>query len=234
MKKTLIVAAAALALVVGVSAPSEAATVPSKTGDFFVGFNTTTPTGGVNKAYAGYWQPYPDGMSGKYYSNQVTSIRDGKLDIYIHDKKGAAGTFGTPTGAWNHKGGTFSIRMRTRDGAKDGLAVMLWPTSDNWNDGELDFPEGNLAGNAHIYHHLMPPNDPSKSMNKDTGVKMSDWHTYSMVWVPGKSVSYYIDDKLQTTVTSNVPTSVHRFMIQTSNNGTGHVYIDWVRTTVAK
>lgn len=221
----------AAALIVAVSSPAEAATPPSKTGTFFVGFNNDTPTGGVNAAYSGYWQPYPDGMSNKYYSNEISSIHGGNLDFYIHDGKGMAGTFGTPNGAWGHQGGTFSIRMRTRDGAGNGLATMLWPTSNDQGEGEIDFPEGSFTGSSHVYHHLMSPNDPSKSMNIDTGINMSEWHTYSIVWVPGVSVKYYVDDVLKYTVTNNVPTSAHRFMIQTGNTGAGHVYIDWVRTT---
>lgn len=210
---------------------ASAATLPSKTGSFFVGFNSDTPTGGVSAAYPNHWQPYPDGMSSKYYSNQISSIHNGVLDFYLHDGMGMAGTFGTKTDAYSHQGGTFSIRMRTRDGAGVGLATMLWPSSDSQDDGEIDFPEGSLNGTAHVYHHLLPPNNPGKSYNGDLHVDMSEWHTYSVVWVSGKSVKYYVDDELRVTVTDNVPTSEHRFMIQTGNTGTGHVYIDWVRTT---
>lgn len=215
------------------AAPAQgASTPPSKTGSFFVGWNNTTPVGKVDTTYKGYWQPYPNGMSGKYYSDDIISIYNGAMVIAVGNGKGAAGTFGTPTKAYSHIGGTFSIRARTTGGSGNGIAVMLWPSSDRWADGELDFPEGGFGNYVNVFHHSTISGSEGSAVRFQPNVKWSDWHTYSTVWVPGKSVKYYVDDKLIGTVTKWVPTTAHRYMIQTGNTGkAGKLYIDWVRTT---
>lgn len=233
MRCVLVAAAAAAALVFCVAAPAQGATTPpSKTGSFFVGWNTATPAGKVDTAYANYWQPYPNGTSGKYYSDDIISLHDGLMDIAVGNGKGAAGTFGTKTSAYSHVGGTFSIRAKTTGGLGNGIAVMLWPSSDVWAEGELDFPEGGFGNYVNGFHHSTVPGKEQQQVHLQPGVKWSDWHTYSIVWKPGVSVAYYVDDKLIGRVTKWVPTTDHRYMVQTGNTGKpGHLLIDWVRTS---
>ncbi len=222
----------AIALVLSGGTAASAATDVTKEGSFFLGFNNTYKPGKLAAGYKNYWQPYPNGMSGKYYSNDIVSTHDGYMDVAFTKGKGAAGTFGSPSKAYSHIGGTFSIRLKATGGATNGIAVMLWPSSDDWGDGEIDYPEGGLNSETHIFHHWMAPKDSSKAYHKGLGNKWGSWHTYTVKWDPGKSVKYYLDGKLVWTVTEDVPTSEHRFMFQTSNNGSkGHLLIDWVRTT---
>lgn len=224
-------ATAALALTLAATTPAQAAT-PSQTGSFFEGFDRTAAVGQVDSLYPESWQPYPNGTSGKYYSDDIVSVHGGNMDVYFGQKKGAAGTFGTRDGSWGHVGGTFSIRAKQVGSASEGIAVMLWPTSDVWGDGEIDFPEGKLNGDAHVFHHKVSPNDPQESYGYNLGNTWGTWHTYTAVWVKGVSVKYYVDDVLKFTVTKDVPTTAHRFMFQTGNAGRGgHLIIDWVRTS---
>jgi len=195
-------------------------------------FDTPAAAGGPFAAtYAQSWQPYPDGMGGKYWSGKIISAHDGSMDVAMDGEHGAAGTFGTPTGAWTHVGGTFSIRARATGGGDNGLAVMLWPTSDDWSEGELNYPEGNFDGAVHAFHHLMVPGHEQEKVSYTADVSWRDWHTYTTQWVPGKYVRYYLDGKLVMSVTHDVPTTPHRYMFQIGNWGSsGHLLIDWVRT----
>jgi hypothetical protein len=154
------------------------------------------------------------------------------MDVAMDGKRGVAGTFGTPGGAWDHKGGTFSIRMRVEGGDGNGTAVMLWPTSDNQDDGEIDYPEGQFEGSPKVFHHYMPPKDVSQQHFYDTKSSYRQFHTYTTEWKAGQYIRYYLDGKLKFTVTEDVPTSAHRYMFQIGNYGkAGHIYINWVRTT---
>ncbi|WP_323749713.1 glycoside hydrolase family 16 protein [Curtobacterium sp. VKM Ac-1376] len=195
-------------------------------------FDTPAAAGGQFAAtYRESWQPYPDGTGGKYYSDKLISAHDGYMDVAMDGEHGAAGTFGTPTDAWSHVGGTFSIRARATGGDGNGAAVMLWPTSDAWTDGELNYPEGQFDGSPRVFHHSMLQGLERDTETYNTRVSWRDWHTYTTEWIPGKIIRYYLDGKLVFTVPRNVPTTPHRYMFQIGNWGDpGHLQIDWVRT----
>lgn len=218
------------------ASPTPAPTMPSYLSDrepaFSEDFDTPASAGGPFAAtYRDSWQPYPDGTGGKYWSGKLISAHDGYMDVAMDGEHGAAGTFGTPTGAWSHVGGTFSIRARATGGEGNGVAVMLWPTSDAWVDGELNYPEGQFEGSPRVFHHSMTPGSERDTEHYNTRVSWQDWHTYTTEWVPGKIIRYYLDGKLVFTVPRNVPTTPHRYMFQVGNWGDpGHLQIDWVRT----
>jgi hypothetical protein len=204
---------------------------PDNDAAFSETFDTDAPAGQFASTYSDGWQPYPDGMSGKYYSGQVISAHDGVMDVTLDGKRGAAGTFGTPDGAWSHVGGTFSIRAKALGGDGNGAAVMLWPTSNVWSDGELDYPEGNFDGAPNAFNHSMVKGQEASAQQVSTGVTWRDWHTYTTDWEPGQYVRYYVDGDLIGTVTHDVPTTAHRYMFQLGNYGQpGHFLIDWVST----
>lgn len=195
-------------------------------------FKTTANWGGkFAKTYAGSWQPYPDGMSNMYWSGKQIRSLNGHMDVYLDGKHGAAGTFGTPTGAWDHKGGKFSVRAKATGGVGNGAAFMLWPTSNVWSDGEIDYPESNFEDSPMSHQHSMQPGNEVMATSQTTRASWRDWHVYSIEWIPGKSVRYLLDGKVISTVTWDVPTSAHRYMFQVGNwGGKGHLYIDWVST----
>jgi len=214
-------------------AAADETTAPPAGATFSEGFDTPAPAGGAFAAtYANAWQPYPDATGGKYWSSLVASAHDGVMDVTLDGAHGVAGTFGTPTDAWSHVGGTFSIRAKASGGAGNGVAVMLWPTSNVRSDGELNYPEGQFEGRPTVFHHSMVPGHEDKAKSIDTYVSWHGWHTYTTDWVPGQYVKYYLDGELIGTVTENVPTTPHRYMFQTGNWGQpGHLLIDWVATT---
>jgi hypothetical protein len=205
-------------------------TGPGHPATFFEDFDTPAAAGGAfARTYADAWQPYAEGTSGKYWSDALVSAHDGVMDVAMDGHRGAAGVFGSSATAWGQVGGTYSIRMKVEGGDGNGTAIMLWPTSNDRSEGEINFPEGNFTAHPVVYHHSMMPGHESTSQRIDTHVSWRDWHTYSIVWKPGKSVSYYLDGDLLGTITTNVPVTPHRYTFQIGDTGgAGHVLIDWV------
>jgi hypothetical protein len=194
-----------------------------------------TGTGGFIPTYANSFQPYND--EGSYFPRAMMSAHDGYADVALDGARGSAGTFGSPTNAYNRVGGRFSMRAMALDGNGNGTAVIIWPTSDVWAEGELDYPEANFEDSPMVHHHWMTPGQEGSSYNYPTGVSWREWHTYTAEWYPpGKgptpatgSVIYYVDDVPIGTVTQDVPKTAHRFMFQVGNYGNpGHLLIDWV------
>lgn len=198
---------------------------------FVEDFDTPAAAGQVTSVYPQSWQPYPDGTSGIYEPSKTVSVHDGVMDIALGGA-GAAGTFGSADGAWDHVGGSFSMRAKATGGDGNGAAFMLWPTSGVWSDGEIDFPEGNFEDSPSAFHHSMTPGNEAEREQVGTGVSWRDWHTYTVDWVPGESVTYSVDGTVLETITHDVPTTPHRYMFQTGNWGaSGNLLIDWVSTT---
>jgi hypothetical protein len=233
-----VLGAALVAGPLGSASVAEAGT-PAPVGDvgafkqtFREDFSTAAAANGpFARTYANAWQPYPDGTSGIYSSSTQVSARDGYMDVKLDGARGAAGTFGTPNGAWSHVGGKFSVRAKAEGGTGNGAAFMLWPSSNVWSDGEIDYPEGNFESTPMAFQHSMTPGWEAHSTNISTGVSWRQWHTYSVEWIPGRSVTYLVDDKIVRTVTVDVPTAPHRYMFQVGNwGGSGHLDIDWVST----
>ena len=215
--------------------PAAASTDPSGVNppdaNFVEDFDTSAAAGKVASVYSQAWQPYADGTSGIYWPSQSVSVHDGVMDVALGGT-GAAGTFGTSAGAWDHVGGTFSVRAKATGGDGNGAAFMLWPTSENWADGEIDFPESNFEASPNGYQHSMTPGQEDERVQVGTGVSWRDWHTYTIDWVPGESVTYSVDGTVLQTITHDVPTTAHRFMFQTGNWGaSGDLLIDWVATS---
>lgn len=205
-------------------------TSPKHAPTFLENFDTPAAAGGpFASTYTNSWQPYEEGTGGKYFSGQLISAHDGVMDVTMDGKHGAAGVFGPPDTAWGRIGGTFSIRARVVGGDHNGVSIMLWPTSNIRSDGEINYPEGNFEARPMVFHHSMIPGHEGSAQPYDTGVSFRDWHTYTTVWKPGTSVSYYLDGTLIDTITTDVPATPHRYTFQIGNTGDpGHVLIDWV------
>jgi len=124
------------------------------------------------------------------------------------------------------------------------IAFLLWPVSDKWNSGEIDWPEGSLDGPLYggsaIKGSLAGGEmtfDPRKKSYSPDGP--GDWHIATTEWTPGK-VAWFWDGQLigQTTDPAGVPNTPMRWTLQaeTSDRATGtfpapetagHLQIDW-------
>ena len=183
---------------------------------------------------------------GLYSPDQVLSVADGALDFFLHSESGRPRVASVvPFGYTGQVYGRYSLRFRYDKIPGYKVAVMLWPVSDRWSDGEIDWPEGEL--NAPLY-------GASAVVGSSTGGKMrfdpphrtyapdgpGGWHVATVEWTPGK-VQWFWDDRLvgETTDARGVPTERMRLTIQTetadrANENTpgpdvsGHLQVDWV------
>ena len=186
-----------------------------------------TDIGQFMSTYSNSFQPYND--SSPYFPRVAMSSHNGVLDVNLNGTQGAAGSFGGPNDYYSYVGGRFSMRAKAIGGETNGAIVMLWPTSEVWAQGEIDFPASNYENTPLVQHHDMVSGGETNSQKINTSVSWRDWHVYTIEWIPGTSVKYYLDDVLIGTITNNVPTTAHRYMFQTGNYGNkGHLYIDWV------
>lgn len=215
-------------------------------------------SGQFMNVYGNVFQPYTDGgtvydpanpntTGGAMYPSQMISAHDGVMDVYSDGKRASAGSFGSPTNAYNRQGGRFSIRMKAIGMFGNGPAFMIWPSdtaTGTWYYGELDFPES-VSGRGgpsgfqdapFIHHHKMVQGQEAQAQDVNLGVSWRDWHTYTLEWyMPGTTkggstglVIYYVDDVEVYRTTTDVPTTVHRWCFQIGDWGTdGHIYINW-------
>ncbi|HEX8555964.1 MAG TPA: glycoside hydrolase family 16 protein, partial [Sphingomonas sp.] len=118
-----------------------------------------------------------------------------------------------------------------------GGVFQLWPSSQVWAEGEMDFPEGSYEGSLNLYHHRVGSNPEQNYLVKSGLGKWTDWHTATIEWLPG-SVTYSLDGVVVAKVTdpAQVASTPHNWVFQTAshtggdvpNHVQGHVYIDWV------
>jgi hypothetical protein len=207
-------------------------------------FGTPVATGGFpGTAYSGHWGVYNDGWkdtskNGTYMPSKVMSVHDGMMDYYIHTENGVhmvSAPWVTTTQGQTY--GRYSVRFKADSLPGYKTAWLLWPDSESWpNDGEIDFPEGNLGATDHIsaFAHYASATGGQDAFS--TSSTYSSWHTATVEWVPGK-VTFMLDGNVIGTSTKLVPTNAMHWVLQTETNldgyapsdaVAGHVYVDWV------
>lgn len=192
-------------------------------------------------AYESHWMSY-DGFAdtsgtGDYAPLKVISVHDGALDMNLHTSDGRAlGAAPIPliNGQWGGQlYGRYVVRFKADSLPGYGAGWLLWPDSNDWGDGEIDFPEGGLDGTIYANQHCL--GDPqAKCLAADTGVEFSSgWHTTMIQWLPS-GVTYYLDG-VQVAFSPESPSTRMHLVLQTATNGFvpagsvhGHVLIDSV------
>ena len=219
------------------------------TPSYFEDFGTDARVGTFGAIYGREWNGYsgfPDTSGrGLYAPDRVLSVHDSMLDFYIRTEDGQRLVAAPlPTGYDGQTYGRFSLRFKADNIPGYKIAFMLWPESDRWNDGEIDWPEGELAG------RMSPASAQvgtlrDGEMSFDTAHRVysptdaTDWHVATTEWTPG-SVKWYWDGELvgETSVPALVPTLPMRWTLQAETNlenayisddTSGHILIDWVR-----
>ncbi|MGN6446091.1 family 16 glycosylhydrolase [Amnibacterium sp.] len=213
-------------------------------------FDTDAALGSFASKYPG-WAGYDgstSGASGTTWNSSTTMSVSGsvlRMRNWMSNGKAQAGAL-TPivpgTGSWNQQGQTYGkyvVRFKADSVKGFKVAWLLWPTSNNWSSGEVDFPEANLDGAVGWAAHNVLGN-PSDQTWGATATRMADgkWHTATTTWEPGR-ITYELDGSVVKTVTdpTYLPTQPMRWDLQneTSTDGTspaanadGSVYIDWV------
>lgn len=143
-----------------------------------------------------------------YYRAEQASVHDGQMDVKLQTIDGKPRVFAPIpklTNGWPYNGqlgGKYSVDVKISapmPGYKQ--AFLLWPDSGSWDDGELDFPEGeygSVNSNVTAFSHKVTnpgiTNNCSSNMyrysSSDTAANTTSkwgvdtWHTYTMEWVP--------------------------------------------------
>lgn len=199
---------------------------------------------------ANYFDGTPDtagqhngGRSG-YYPSKVLSIHDGVLDMYLHSENGvsmgaapAPKIGGTNEAHYNSQiYGLYSVRFRSDALPGFKVAWLLWPDSGKWPaDGEIDFPEQDLASKFFAAMHSTGSTQESASATFQTDASFQAWNTATIEWAPGR-VEFFLNGKSIGVSTSGVPSTPMHYVLQTESclptcpdpKTQGHLYLDWV------
>ena len=219
-----------------VTPPSSSSTNPTPTTE---DFKTNLPLGTFPGTYANKWQSYngfTDSRGKGDYNQKIISVQNGAMDLWLHNENGRPqGAAPVPLiqGAWGGQTyGKFSVRFRSDAVTGYGAAWLLWPDSNIWNQGEIDFPEGALNGKFMGFNHCI--NNPATNCDYViTNATYTSWHTASIEWTP-TGVKYILDGITLKNSTTAIPTNPMHWVLQTETNdqtvtGTGgHLQIDWV------
>jgi hypothetical protein len=187
--------------------------------EFDEDFTTNVAEGGFLAAYpdfTAYPRPWHDTSGRGVYDPSILSVSNGALNIHLHTNAAGEHLVAAPeplvnNGARDQLYGRYEMRFRADQLPGYKTAWLLWPQSDVWSDGEIDFPEGDLTGTIKAFNHHA--GDPSKQEAFDTGQTYSAWHDAVTEWSPGK-VSFFLDGRLVGTSTTSVMSTPAHFVLQ--------------------
>jgi hypothetical protein len=186
--------------------------------------------------WRGYDHPYKDtSKHGRYLPGKVISVRDGILDMFIRTEGGVhmvAAPIARATERQRY--GRYSVRFRSDPIPGYKVAWLLWPSSNVRDEGEIDFPEGDLDGRIAAFSHCV--NDQRRNcFAKTTDERFPEWHTATTEWTPGR-VTFFLDGERIGSTTNRIPSTPMKWVLQTetalggtepSDSARGHVQIDW-------
>lgn len=202
----------------------------------------TVYTGAQGQQWRTYPRCYRDTYQKRpYRADAVLSTHDGVLDYAVRNVDGVpAGASVSPVinaAGQNQTYGRYTARFRVDSSTLSEyyVAWLLWPQSEKWPvDGEMDFPEGSLAGQVGGFHHYAGAGScvgGCQDVASNIGARFTDWHTYTIEWSPGR-VRYILDNSIVLDSTKWVPSTPMRWELQTETNGngnnSGHLLLDWV------
>lgn len=258
-------------LAVNVTAPAVGTTVVDHgktfTWDLAQNFTVDAPLGTVRTKYPSmaYFDTASQGFrdtsnQGYWAPDKVLSVSNGVLDFNMHSEtiNGVSTPLVSCVMPDNYQFrtyGVFEVRYKTTANKKGYKFVgMFWPTNDNWNQGEIDWPEADLTETPRPANAVPgtgkdasgQPADGSavKSMSfvpptaQYAATDSSDWHTARTVWA-ADGLYFYWDSALvwSTNDTSVIPTKPMRIELQAETfigegtvpaDAVGHVLVDYV------
>ncbi len=216
-------------------------------------FSTAVPVGQFpGTAYKSSWTSYngfADTSGHGKYDSGILSVKDGLLDMYLHTQGQqplTAAPIPLVNGIWGGQVyGRYEVRFRSDPLPGYKMAFLLWPDSNNWAEGEIDFPEiGDLTAGNTLYANMYArgivterapgasAGYPSNTAPVDTG-----WHTATIEWSPN-DVTFLLDNVSLGSLTRGVPTTPMHWVLQVETaidspaplaDVAGHVQVDWVR-----
>jgi Glycosyl hydrolases family 16 len=182
------------------------------------------------------WWDYPDGWADTsgtcdYEPSQTLSISGGMLNMFIHTSSSgacmaAAPIAKLPDAVDSSNGqlyGMYSVRMRSDPVPGYLAAFLLWPDSGIWpQDGEIDFPNGELDGTVGAFLHHQGGTSGSDQDAYITNTTFTNWHTYTLEWTPNY-VKFLIDGQVigDSTNQSVIPDTPMHWVMQTESDLSG-------------
>ncbi|MDQ0924728.1 hypothetical protein QF038_003236 [Pseudarthrobacter sp. W1I19] len=179
-----------------------------------------------------------------YFPSRVLSVKDGVLDMYLHSENGTSmgaapspkfsETSGRPYNSQVY--GRYSVRFKADPLPGYKTAWLLWPDSKQWpEDGEIDFPEGDLAATIFAAMHGTGSAEGELIDMFHTTATFSSWHTATIEWNPGR-VEFFLDGRSIGISTTSTPDKPMHYILQTESclpvcpapETSGHLYVDWV------
>ena len=213
-------------------------------------FTTAVPLGGfAASSYAAKWDWYPtsyrDTSGNGQYNPAIISVAGGVLTKNLRTSNGTPQVAAlqpklSSTSPYGRVYGRYTVRFRADAVPGYKVAWLQWPDNDNWSQGEIDFPEGDLTGSIEGYNHC-PGHPEDNCLAVDTGASMTGWHTATQEWTSGR-VTFFLDGRQVATTTSNLPRNSMHWVLQTETqlsggkppaSAAGKVQIDWVTADVA-
>jgi len=181
---------------------------------------------------------------GLYHPDEVVSVHDSVLDFHLRSEGGqplVATVLPAGYRSWTHQ--RVSIRYRADHAPGYKFVMILWPLSGEWNEGEIDWPEGDLGGDVRPVSAVPGSFDPTSGtmrfLPEDPPVLpggQEDWHVATVEWT-ADAVRFWWDGRLVATTTGAVPTVPMRVTLQAETtiddsqvpaDSDGHVLVDWV------
>lgn len=216
-------------------------------------FDKNAALGSFTKTYPGY-SGYDGGTdtsrtagrsadrTGLWNNSTTSSVSNGVYNCHLFtqgSRPQVCALTPTPNGSYwsGQMYGRYSVRFKTDKVPGYKIAYLLWPSSDNWNDGEIDFPEGDLDGSITGSVHNVKGNPSQNAYWVDTKAGMSQWQTATIDWRPGRVTFMLGDQSWTTTDQSGIPTKPMRWALQAetqiaaqapSTSAAGDLQIDWL------
>lgn len=219
-------------------------------------FPTSIAEGGFRTAYpsiASYTEEQGDTGSGvtggRYSTNKTVSVVGGVLTVNQRVIGGVP--YGAMILADNYQGhmyGRAVFRARQTDVAGKGgfkFVPLWWPVSNNWDDGEIDWPEADNGGTPRPATASVPPTYQGEGNDRAfyPGIDVfadfdtSGWHEYAVDW-SDSAITFYQDGRvvLRMQDPRGIPTTPMRFGFQMETwlgqgavpaGAAGRVEIDW-------
>lgn len=144
------------------------------------------------------------GFNSEYYEPSAINVDNG-LTLSATSGSSRAGytwTSGAISsyGKFQFDGGYVQIRakMPSGDGMWPGLWMLPGPGGTNGDDNEIDLFEGNFTGTGaspadNFAWHLITSSGKGGGVTNAGADLAAGYHTYGLAWVPGQSITWYLD-----------------------------------------
>lgn len=233
----------------GSGEPAPTGNLPGWTHKFTQDFNTNATLGQFRAVYGAAWDGYngyedtsrnlgrPAGQRGLYSASKTVTVQNSILDVYVHTEGVQPYVFALTPPDTRQLYGRYAVRFRSDLVQGYKVAWLLWPDSEDWVEGEIDFPEADLGTNINGFSHDITGNPRINAWVVNTNTSMQQWHTAVIEWTP-TVLRFKLDNQTwQTTNPKAIPTKSMHWVLQTETHlsstpppvsAAGHVQIDWV------